>query len=74
MKGETYNMFALILHPRFKSFCLISSYIAVNKISPLLRNMVNNLYILCSLNTIICIFWRNLKVTLLTKKLMKTLA
>jgi ABC-type microcin C transport system permease subunit YejE len=37
MKGKTYNMFALILHPRFKSFCLISSYIACEQDKPIVE-------------------------------------
>jgi hypothetical protein len=41
-KNKTHNMFSLMLDIRFKSLCLMSSFIEENKVLLLLKNMIRN--------------------------------
>jgi hypothetical protein len=53
-------MVSLMLDPRFKAFCLGSSFIGHEQGKAILKNMTKNLCFLCILNVfIICIHWLN---------------
>jgi len=41
-KNKIHNMFSLMLDSRFKSLCLVSSFIEENKVLLLLRSMIIN--------------------------------
>jgi hypothetical protein len=41
-KNKTHNMFSLMLDIRFKSLCLMSSFIEENKVLLLLKCMIGN--------------------------------
>ncbi len=57
---KAHNMVSLMLDPRFKAFCLGSSFIGHEQGKAILKNMTKNLCFLCILNVfIICIHWLN---------------
>jgi len=63
-------MLSLMLDRLFKSLSIISFFIGCGEMSILLRNMIENLYILCFWNVIIiCIQWQNAKLHVKNKKM-----
>jgi hypothetical protein len=56
-KRKAYNIFFLMLDPRYKNFHIIYSFVGREQ-GLLLRNMIKNLYIICWSNVMrICILW-----------------